>query len=328
MGCEEAGKGIDKVRKIVFIYAVHQRIGDSQMTPDEAKKFLEKNVVPSPGINLQGDEVCYYAEEASAIVAKNQNIGTTYNSFGTGLYKRGVGVHSSQGVRNIVRGTVTDQYPGHLYLTSQRIVLVTYKAGFDIALMKLTGLDFLSDGLMVTSAGKSYLVAVKNTKKLKQIIEASNLILTSSEEIPPSSNPNTHTEKDSISLLKEYKELLDQGIITQEEFDAKKESLLQPAPNNNPSYQFTPSTGISAGTSNKTVMVILWIIFAVTTFFAIFSLKSPVKIKFFILFGMLAAGCILHIDPLHLRAKGKIPPVPLTWIICAVIGIGAAVLIK
>ena len=33
-------------------------------------------------------------------------------------------------------------------------------------------------------------------------------------------------EKDSITQLKEYKELLDSGILTQEEFDAKKKQLL------------------------------------------------------------------------------------------------------
>lgn len=33
-------------------------------------------------------------------------------------------------------------------------------------------------------------------------------------------------EKDSVALLKEYKDLLDSGIITQEDFDSKKKELL------------------------------------------------------------------------------------------------------
>ena len=37
----------------------------------------------------------------------------------------------------------------------------------------------------------------------------------------------THAEKDNIQLLKEYKYLLDSGIISQEEFDAKKKELLK-----------------------------------------------------------------------------------------------------
>ena len=55
------------------------------MTTEEARKILEKNVIPNPGINLAPGEVCYFAGEAAAIVSRNQNIGTTYSSFGTGL---------------------------------------------------------------------------------------------------------------------------------------------------------------------------------------------------------------------------------------------------
>lgn len=36
----------------------------------------------------------------------------------------------------------------------------------------------------------------------------------------------SNTELDTIELIKKYKELLDSGIITQEEFDKKKQSLL------------------------------------------------------------------------------------------------------
>lgn len=39
-------------------------------------------------------------------------------------------------------------------------------------------------------------------------------------------NNEDSTEKANISALKEYKELLDQGIITQEEFDRKKQDIL------------------------------------------------------------------------------------------------------
>ena len=35
-----------------------------------------------------------------------------------------------------------------------------------------------------------------------------------------------HPEKDTVAKLKEYKELLDSGIISQEEFDRKKAELL------------------------------------------------------------------------------------------------------
>ena len=39
-------------------------------------------------------------------------------------------------------------------------------------------------------------------------------------------NVKISTENEKITLLKQYKELLDYGIITQEDFDEKKEKLL------------------------------------------------------------------------------------------------------
>lgn len=45
-------------------------------------------------------------------------------------------------------------------------------------------------------------------------------------EIQEQSAQNVQSESDKISLLKQYKELLDSGIITQEEFDQKKQELL------------------------------------------------------------------------------------------------------
>ena len=44
---------------------------------------------------------------------------------------------------------------------------------------------------------------------------------------PAAAAPSVETESKKIELLKEYKQLLDDGIITQEEFDQKKKELLK-----------------------------------------------------------------------------------------------------
>lgn len=41
-----------------------------------------------------------------------------------------------------------------------------------------------------------------------------------------SSSPFMDNEMEKIKILKEYKALLDDGIITQEEFDAKKKEIM------------------------------------------------------------------------------------------------------
>ena len=46
------------------------------------------------------------------------------------------------------------------------------------------------------------------------------------EVLPEPTSSAPADELKNISLLKEYKELLDSGVITQEEFDAKKKSIL------------------------------------------------------------------------------------------------------
>lgn len=59
-----------------------------------------------------------------------------------------------------------------------------------------------------------------NARKFMQLIKE--------EAVSPQKDSTTNTpQKNSIEELKEYKELLDLEIITQEEFDAKKKELLK-----------------------------------------------------------------------------------------------------
>ena len=53
-----------------------------QMTVDEAAKIVQKSIVQNPGLQLTPGEVCYYAGEATAAIAKNMNIGSTYSGSG------------------------------------------------------------------------------------------------------------------------------------------------------------------------------------------------------------------------------------------------------
>lgn len=55
---------------------------------------------------------------------------------------------------------------------------------------------------------------------LAELYESSKTTADTAHPIP------TNTEKNSLQVLKVYKDLLDQGIISQEEFDAKKKQIL------------------------------------------------------------------------------------------------------
>ena len=302
------------------------------MTPEKAKEFLERCVVQTPGISLQPGEVCYFEEDATAVIAKTQNIGTTYTSSGSGLYYKGLSVRGTQGYRNNVRGTVVDQYSGTLFLTSKRIVLVAYKGGFDFPLTKVTNLTFVKEGLMVTSGGKSFLVSTAKSKKLKEIILANNdYYAAHPEELgggSRSADAGTVSEKDTVSTLKSYKELLDSGAITQDEYDAKKKEILggsahEPVQSNGPSASF------GAGKAERPkAAVLLWIGFIVMAFLTAFSLKGPVQWRLAALFGGLTLGFLLHLDPMNLRSKGKMLPVAATWSICILLALAGGLFLK
>lgn len=71
-----------------------------------------------------------------------------------------------------------------------------------------------------------------NSKDYKQIIETADKIISSLDIILKDNNPdsfelNEHQPSQSIpDEIRKYKELLDEGILTQEEFDTKKKELL------------------------------------------------------------------------------------------------------
>lgn len=307
------------------------------MTLEEATKYLEKTMVTNPGINLESGENCFLAEEATAVISKNQNIGTTHNSAGGGIYYRGISLHENSGTRKIVRGTVTDKYPGHLYLTSKRVLMVAYKGGFDIPWTKLVGFEAYSDGLMLTSGGKSYLVETNSVKKIKKFVEANNVYVQSQQkpnEVSSASKaakPSSLTT-DDVSELRKYKELLDEGIITQEEFDDKKKAVLQgntvaemqtEARVNIQSVVSEDGSVTKRPTGKKSA--ILWIGFLIMLGLTALCIKPPAQVRLIPVFGFLALGFLLHIDPANVRKR--ISPA-VTWIICTAVALAGGLLLK
>lgn len=188
------------------------------------EKRLQSKVVKRPGINLMSGEVCYYQGKANAVHLKNVITGS--NRVSTHLGSRLVGAYVGGGVsssRN-TRGNVAERYPGMFFVTNRRMVLNTPRYGFDIALADITTLDMLSDGLSIMSKGNSYIVETDDVKKIKNLIKDSNSL--AAMKTAAQSSLQVPDKKSVPDILREYKSLLDDGIITQEEFDEKKRQLL------------------------------------------------------------------------------------------------------
>ena len=77
---------------------------------------------------------------------------------------------------------------------------------------------------VATSSGKISFLAIKNADEIYEI--ASNLLIERQREKAKEVAPVTIAQSDEADQLRKYKDLLDSGVITQEEFDAKKKQLL------------------------------------------------------------------------------------------------------
>lgn len=75
-----------------------------------------------------------------------------------------------------------------------------------------------------TSSGKISFLAIKNANEIYEIIN--NLLVDRQKEKSQNTGTTIIQNSDEADQLKKYKDLLDSGVITQEEFDAKKKQLL------------------------------------------------------------------------------------------------------
>ena len=75
-----------------------------------------------------------------------------------------------------------------------------------------------------TSSGKISFLIIKNAEEIYKTIN--NLLIERQSEKKTANIQTTELKTDSADELKKFKGLLDSGVITQEEFDAKKKQLL------------------------------------------------------------------------------------------------------
>lgn len=75
-----------------------------------------------------------------------------------------------------------------------------------------------------TSSGKISFLAIKNANEIYDVIN--NLLVDRQKEKTQNTGTTIVQNSDEADKLKKYKDLLDSGVITQEEFDAKKKQLL------------------------------------------------------------------------------------------------------
>jgi len=112
-----------------------------------------------------------------------------------------------------------------LTVTDKRIHgKLMFSKPFDLPLHSVASVSTcLLKGVTVTStAGKTHFFLVRNNKEVQTVISK---LLEEKRPHTPKSTASTAT-LDAVDQLRKYKALLDDGIITAEEFEAKKKQLL------------------------------------------------------------------------------------------------------
>lgn len=195
---------------------------------------MNQFVVDDPGLILSDGEKCFYQGICYSVRLKNVVTGTSGNSVHIGG-KNSLGIYLGSGTsqRNYERSTVAEKYPGDFYITNKRMVCNALKLAFEVELNKITSLATYSDALVITVKDKTYIVGTEEIDIIKELLAVNNEGMKrglgkmgSVSQNEGVTSPEEMGEDEIIQILRKYKALYDEGIITEEEFLNKKKQLL------------------------------------------------------------------------------------------------------
>lgn len=206
---------------------ISQFLVDENITPSEKLQYL---TIEHPTIVLKKGEVCYYEYGATAYHEKN--IVTGHSNSGAGMSFRvadGVYLRTGGGDSQVIRENVGEYFEGTLYITNFRIVLLTPKYGFDIPFSKINQIIEHSDGFQIYSGAKCYSVLtidIHTFIAIVKLLESINQDTALSNPKAYKTNNKANSTEPNMDDLRELRKLFDEGIITEEEFNAKKKQIL------------------------------------------------------------------------------------------------------
>lgn len=114
-------------------------------------------VVHTDKLALQPDEVCHYYTNATRLITKNRVIGYSGGSGGASFrIAKGVTLRTGSYKGTPIRGDVTEESPGQLFITNKRLIFVAPKNNFQTMLDKITAIELYSDGISLQDNKSNY----------------------------------------------------------------------------------------------------------------------------------------------------------------------------
>lgn len=179
---------------------------------------IDQCIIHDPKIKMDQDEICYYKGDATCL---HSHVGVTGYSGGGTSVKLTKNIRVGGIGKKAQRGTIIDEYPGTFYITNKRLLLTASKHGFNIKLKDVVSVR-CEDG---------HFQIYKNTTCHEFLTDDMDLILRIIELMGENAKRQLEMEEkeennDPYEEIKKLKELLDMGIISNEEFETKKKELL------------------------------------------------------------------------------------------------------
>ena len=224
-----------------------ERTGDDYQSPPEMPnvrtydEMLDEYYIKDPGINLDFNEKCYFRDSLTLSYKENVTVvtgGGNYSGFSLDL---GLGIHYGLGGRSPEKTkskNVTTSMPTTFHMTSKRFYFRAEKQYFSIYYRDIDSITWNIKSFDVISGAdnlkfSTLIMPVSNIERIYYLIQQKNKedALAASEranswETARKKSDIKKRETEAIKLIREYKKLLDEGILTQEEFDRKKRQIL------------------------------------------------------------------------------------------------------
>lgn len=120
---------------------------------EETLAELENGTIPivyTDKLILKPDEVCHYYTNATRLIVKNKVVGYSGGSGGVNVrVAKGVSLRTGSHKGVPIRGDVTEETNGQLFITSERIIFMSAKNSFEITMKNIIATEYYSDGIGV-----------------------------------------------------------------------------------------------------------------------------------------------------------------------------------